>query len=75
MIFLRPHVGDSFLNGLPGSTQFSSKIMLVRIPKSCSRLPASFQITSMAGPLPDLCPVRARVGSAETADAIVLLCA
>ncbi|GFW31332.1 hypothetical protein TNCV_2090491 [Trichonephila clavipes] len=33
-----------------------------------------FQTLPWPGPLPDLCPVGARVGSAKTADAIVSLC-
>ncbi|GFT22237.1 hypothetical protein TNCV_3272631 [Trichonephila clavipes] len=68
---LRPHVGP-FLNGLRGT--ISSKIMLVAYSKSFSRLPTSFSDSSMAGPLPQFVPCRARVVSAKTADALVSLC-
>ncbi|GFX58958.1 uncharacterized protein TNCV_806621 [Trichonephila clavipes] len=69
---LRPHVGP-FLNGLPGAIfqQDNARPHTVRVAKD---LPTSFSDSFMAGPLARFVPCRARVGSAKTADVIVLLC-
>ncbi|GFU86933.1 hypothetical protein TNCV_3442031 [Trichonephila clavipes] len=58
-----------FLNGLLGATfqQYNA------CPHT-ARLHASFVDSYMARSLPQFAPVRARVGSAKTADAIVSLC-
>ncbi|GFX13796.1 uncharacterized protein TNCV_3421081 [Trichonephila clavipes] len=67
---LRPDVGP-FLKGLPGAVfqQDNARPHAA----SCSRL-RTFSDSPMAGSLPLFFPCRARVGSAETADAIVSLC-
>ncbi|GFS65951.1 DDE_3 domain-containing protein [Trichonephila clavipes] len=65
---LRPHVGP-FLNGLPGAIfqQDNARPHTVRVAQDFLR---HFQTL----PLPRFVPCSARVGSAKTADAIVLLC-
>ncbi|GFT32986.1 transposable element Tcb2 transposase [Trichonephila clavipes] len=68
---LRPHVGH-FLNGLPGAIfqQDNARPHTARVAQDFLR---HFH-SSMAGPLPQFVPCRARVGSAKMADAIVPLC-
>ncbi|GFV05557.1 transposable element Tcb1 transposase [Trichonephila clavipes] len=68
---LRPHVGP-FLNGLPGAIfqQDNARPHTARVAQD---IPTSFSDSSMAGPLPQFVPCRARVGSAKMADTIVSL--
>ncbi|GFW33953.1 DDE_3 domain-containing protein [Trichonephila clavipes] len=69
---LRPHVGP-FLNGLPGAIfqQDNARPNAARVAQD---FPTSFLDSSIACPLPQFVPCRARVGSAKTADTIVSLC-
>ncbi|GFW30313.1 transposable element Tcb2 transposase [Trichonephila clavipes] len=69
---LRPHV-EPFLNGLPGAIfqQDNARPHTVRVAQEFLR---HFLDSSMASPSPRFVPCRARVESAKTADAIVLLC-
>ncbi|GFU55217.1 transposable element Tc1 transposase [Trichonephila clavipes] len=68
---LRPHVGP-FLNGLPGAIfqQDNACLHTARVSQDFLR-----HVQTLPCPAaPPICPCRARVGSAKTADAIVSLC-
>ncbi|GFW23143.1 uncharacterized protein TNCV_3802431 [Trichonephila clavipes] len=58
------------LNGLPGAI-FQQDNALPYTARVAQDFPTSFSDSSMAGPLPQFVPCRARVGSAKMADAIV----
>ncbi|GFT11526.1 transposable element Tcb2 transposase [Trichonephila clavipes] len=69
---MRHHVGF-ILNSLPGAIlhQDNARPHTRRLAQDSLR---PFSDSYTAGPLPRFVPCRARVGSAKTADAIVLLC-